>query len=150
MDITENSFDAMTKTNLRGPLFCIQEALPNMVKNKWGRVVNIVSLGGQLGGVNQIHYACAKAGLIGLTRSIALSFSNQGVTCNAVSPGLIKTDMSKREISSKSGINKVRLSPIGRLGQPDEVAGAVAYLVSEEASYVTGQTLNVNGGMYFG
>jgi acetoacetyl-CoA reductase/3-oxoacyl-[acyl-carrier protein] reductase len=121
-----------------------------MLKNQWGRVVNIVSIGGQWGGVNQIHYASSKSGLIGLTKSLAKTFSKHGITFNAVSPGLIETDMTINELNSHQGKQKIDLIPVGRVGLAEEVASAVAFLVVPGSEYITGQTINVNGGMYFG
>ncbi len=148
--ISDEDWNEMLGTNLRGPFACIQEALPGMLKLGRGRIVNIVSIGGQWGGINQIHYASAKAGLIGLTRSVAKTFARQGITCNAVSPGLVQTEMTAQELATAAGQEKARSIPTGRLGLASEVAAAVAYLVSPGSEYVTGQTLNVNGGMYFG
>lgn len=150
LTITDADWDAMLATNLRGPFAFSQEVLPGMIERKWGRIVNIVSIGGQWGGVNQIHYASAKAGLIGLTRSLAKTFGGQGVTVNAVSPGLVATDMTAAELDSDAGQEKVRGIPAGRIGGANEIASAVAYLCEMESGYITGQTLNVNGGMYFG
>ncbi len=149
-ELTDADWDHMQAVNLRGPFVCVQEVLPGMLERGFGRIVNVASIGGQWGGVNQIHYACAKAGLIGLTRSLAKTYSGRGVTANAVSPGLVATDMSAAEIGSSAGRQKLAGIPCGRIGRIEEVAAAVLYLVEEEAGYVTGQTLNVNGGMYFG
>jgi len=148
--ITDKDWDRMLAVNLRGPFAFSQEVLPVMIKNKWGRIVNIVSIGGQWGGFNQVHYAAAKAGLINLTKSLAKIYSSRGITVNAVSPGLVATDMSKKELLTKSGKEKVKNIPIGRIADSEEVANVVTFLCSEEASYITGQTINVNGGMYFG
>lgn len=150
LSITDDDWDRMLVSNLRGPFACIQEVLPGMMQRGWGRVVNIVSIGGQWGGINQIHYASAKSGLIGLTRSLAKTFSSAGVTFNAVSPGLVETDMTKQELSSPQGMDKVRMIPAGRIGYASEVAAAVAFLTLPGSEYITGQTINVNGGMYFG
>lgn len=150
LSISDGDWDAVLGANLRGPFACVQEVLPGMLSQQWGRVVNIVSIGGQWGGINQIHYASAKAGLIGLTRSLAKTFSSKGVTFNAVSPGLIKTDMTKNELSSPEGMAKAAAIPVGRVGDAAEVASAVAFLVQSGSEYITGQTINVNGGMYFG
>ncbi len=148
--IDDADWDRMQAVNLRGPFACSQECLPDMLKNGWGRIINIASIGGQWGGYNQVHYACAKAGLIALTRSLAKIYSDRGITANAVSPGLVATEMSASELESDAGKQKVSGIPAGRIGSIDEVAGAVVFLASDAASYVTGQTLNVNGGMYFG
>ncbi len=146
---TDAIFDAMLSVNLRAPFLTSQHVLAHMKNQKWGRVINIVSIGGQWGGVNQIHYAAAKAGLIGLTRSIAKTYSGHGVTCNAVSPGLVATDMSDAELGRPDGQRKLAQIPVGRVAQPVEVAEAVAFLASDRAAYITDQTLNVNGGMLF-
>ena len=140
----------MLKTNLKGPFIFCQEILPFMTKTNWGRIINVSSIGGQWGGTNQIHYAASKAGLINLTMSIAKTYSSFGITCNAVSPGLVNTDMASREINSREGRKKIENIPIGRIALTSEIASAVGYLASNEASYITGQTVNVNGGMYFG
>ena len=150
LEISDHDWDQMLGSNLRGPFICTQEVLPHMLNNQWGRVVNIVSIGGQWGGINQIHYASSKSGLIGLTKSLAKTFSKQGITFNAVSPGLIETDMTINELNSQQGKQKIHLIPIGRVGLAEEVASAVAFLVNPGSEYITGQTINVNGGMYFG
>lgn len=150
LTITESDWDYMLGINLRGPYSLIQETLPDMIEGGFGRIVNITSIGGQWGGINQIHYATAKAGLIGLTRSIAKTFSGNGITCNAIAPGLVATEMSAAELNTEAGKEKVKNIPCGRLGFTEEIAGAVAYLTGPDGGYVTGQTLNLNGGMYFG
>ena len=150
LKITESDWDQMINANLRGVFYCIQLALPLMIKNRYGRIINIASIGGQWGGVNQIHYATSKAGLIGLTRSIAKTFSNKGINCNAVSPGLVATDMSANELKTKQGRLKVKNIPIGRIGTLNDIAGVVSFLASSDSDYITGQTINPNGGMYFG
>lgn len=150
LEITDADWDAMLAANLRGPFACAQEVLPSMIERGYGRLVNIVSIGGQWGGINQIHYASAKAGLIGLTRSLAKTFSRHGITCNAVAPGLVATDMTATELDTAAGQAKVQQIPVGRLGLAEEVAAAVAYLTGPGGAYVSGQTINVNGGMYFG
>ncbi len=148
-EITDEDWDAMFAVNLKGPFICSQEGLPWMIKRGWGRIINIVSIGGQWGGVNQIHYASAKSGLIGLTRSLAKVYSGFGITINAVSPGLVETDMSARELESTAGKDKVNNIPIGRIAKAEEIGATVVFLASDGASYITGQTLNVNGGMLF-
>jgi NAD(P)-dependent dehydrogenase (short-subunit alcohol dehydrogenase family) len=147
--ITDEDWDRMLAVNLRGPFMAIQEVLPEMIRQRWGRIVNITSIGGQWGGFNQVHYATAKAGLINLTRSIAKIYSMDGITCNAVAPGLVSTDMARKELNTKAGRQKVKRIPAGRISTPEEVAGVVGFLASAAASYITGQTINVNGGMYF-
>lgn len=145
--ITDADWDRMLVVNLRGAFIVAQETLPAMVVGKWGRIINITSIGGQWGGMRQVHYAASKAGLINLTHSLARLYSAQGITANAVAPGLVATDMIKRELASKAGKEKVRAIPVGRIAEPAEIAAAVVYLASEEAGYVTGHTLNINGGL---
>ncbi len=148
--ITDDDWSRMLAVNLQGPFICVQEALPAMLESGWGRIVNITSIGGQWGGFNQVHYAAAKAGLINFTRSLARIYGGRGITANAVSPGLVATRMTAGELDSEAGRQKVAQIPAGRIGTVEEVAAAVAFLASERASYVLGQTINVNGGQYFG
>ncbi len=150
LDITEQDWQTMLDTNLGGAFRFTQEILPSMLKRKWGRIINISSIGGQWGGFNQVHYAAAKAALINFTMSLAKLYSKDGVTANAIAPGLIATDMIKDEIQTSEGKKKCNNIPAGRIGNPEEIAAAAAFLVSEEAGYITGQTININGGMYFG
>lgn len=146
--ISDADWDHMFASNLRGAFSFSQEVIPYMIKNKWGRIVSVASIGGQWGGRNQIHYAASKAGLINLTTSLAKLYSKNGITINAVSPGLVKTEMIANELKTTSGKNKIKQIPIGRIADTDEVANVVNFLCSDEASYITGQTINVNGGMY--
>jgi NAD(P)-dependent dehydrogenase (short-subunit alcohol dehydrogenase family) len=145
--LTDGDWDRMLAVNLRGAFILAQETLPAMAKRKWGRIVNITSIGGQWGGMRQVHYAAAKAGLINLTHSLARLYSPLGITANAVAPGLVATDMIRKELKSKSGKRKAAQIPLGRVAEPEEIAAGVVYLVSDGAAYVTGQTLNINGGM---
>jgi NAD(P)-dependent dehydrogenase (short-subunit alcohol dehydrogenase family) len=145
--LTDADWDRMLAVNLRGAFILAQESLPAMAKRKWGRVVNITSIGGQWGGMRQVHYAAAKAGLINLTHSLARLYSPLGITANAVAPGLVATDMIRKELKSRSGKQKAAQIPVGRIAEPEEIAAGVVYLVSDGAAYVTGQTLNINGGM---
>lgn len=149
LEIDDSDWDAMLAVNLRGPFILAQEVLPGMISRSYGRIVNISSIGGQWGGMNQVHYAAAKAGLINLTRSIAKVFSFHGITCNAVAPGLVETEMIRNELNSEAGRKKVRNIPAGRIGTCEEIASAVAFLCGADASYITGQTISINGGMYF-
>ena len=148
--ISDIDWDNMLAVNLRGPFACCQGVLTDMLYKGWGRIINITSIGGQWGGLNQVHYAAAKAGLISLTRSLAKIYSSKCITANAVAPGLVMSDMSEAELSSDAGRKKVQNIPIGRIAEGREVADVVVFLASDEASYITGQTINVNGGMYFG
>ncbi len=145
--ITEIDFDTMITVNFKCPFFLSQNVVQDMLESGWGRIVNIVSIGGQWGGFNQVHYAASKAALINLTHSIAKIYSKFGITCNAVSPGLVATYMSANELQTEEGKKKLENIPVGRIAKPEEVANAVAFLISEESSYITGQTINVNGGM---
>ena len=147
--ITDDDWDHMMSVNLRGPFALIQEVIPSMIEERWGRIINISSIGGQWGGFNQVHYAAAKAGLINLTRSIAKVYSAQGITSNAIAPGLVATDMAGAELDSEAGKAKVVGIPSGRIGTVDDIGSAAVYLASDAAGYITGQTLNLNGGMYF-
>ena len=148
LDLTDADWDRMLAVNLRGPFVCAQAVLPAMLAQRWGRIVNISSVGGQWGGMNQVHYACAKAGLNNLTRSLAKLYSAQGVLTNTVAAGLVATEMIANELETEAGAAKVKNTPIGRIATPDEIARTVAFLVSDDASYITGQTVNANGGMY--
>jgi len=150
LDITDDDWDSVLSCNLKGAFAACQEVLPGMLSDGFGRIINITSIGGQWGGFNQVHYAASKAGLISLTMSLAKIYSHKGVTCNAVAPGLVKTEMTANELGSEKGKEKVRNIPMGRIGTVQEVAAVVAFLATEAAGYVTGQTVNANGGMYFG
>ena len=149
LKITRKDWSLIMDVNLKGPFFLTQQLIPNMIKKKWGRVINLSSIGGQWGGKDQVHYAISKSGLIGMTRSFAKVYSSFNITCNAVSPGLVMTKMSKKEISSKAGIKKIENIPIGRIASMKEVSSVIFFLCQEDASYITGQTINVNGGMLF-
>jgi NAD(P)-dependent dehydrogenase (short-subunit alcohol dehydrogenase family) len=145
--ITDADWDRMLAVNLRGAFIAAQECLPAMVQRKWGRVINITSIGGQWGGMRQVHYAAAKAGLINFTHSLARLYSGAGITANAIAPGLVATGMIAKELKSKAGKKKAAQIPAGRIAEPEEIAAGVVYLASDAAGYVTGQTLNINGGM---
>ncbi len=149
LDLTDAEWERMFSVNLLGSVRTIRRVLPGMCERGFGRIVNISSIGGQWGGVNQLHYAAAKAALLNLTRSIAKLHSKDGVTCNAIAPGLVATEMSGAELETAAGRAKVARIPVGRLGTPEEIGAAVRFLASDEAGYVTGQTLNLNGGMLF-
>lgn len=148
--ISDDDWETMLKVNLQGPFICTQELLSNMINEKMGRIVNITSIGGQWGGFNQVHYAASKSALINFTQSIAKIYSINGITSNAVAIGLAKTDMSGPELTTDEGKEKVSNIPVGRVATIKEIADTVKFLCSDEASYITGQTINVNGGMYFG
>lgn len=140
-------WDAVLRTNLDGSFLCIQQALPGMMRNRWGRIVNITSVVGQAGSPGQANYAASKAGLIGVTKALAQEVASRNITVNAIAPGYIATDMTKDlpDELKQSILSKI---PLARMGTPEDVAGAVKFLASEEAAYITGQVLAVNGGMY--
>lgn len=143
----EDDWDAVLDTNLKGAFLCAKAATKAMMKQRWGRIVNISSVIGFSGNAGQVNYAAAKAGLIGLTKSMAREFASRNITVNAVAPGYIVTEMTDsmaEEVQAKI-LSEI---PMATLGLPEDVAGAVAYLVSEDGRYLTGQSLHVNGGMY--
>jgi acetoacetyl-CoA reductase/3-oxoacyl-[acyl-carrier protein] reductase len=142
----------MLATNLKGVFLCSQEIMPIMVRQGGGgSIINISSSGGQLGGMLAVHYAVSKAGVISLTRSLARVGAPDGIRVNCVTPGLIETEMSQKEIHSDVGQQKINQQiPLRRAGLVEEVAAAVAFLASEDATYITGQSINVNGGLYMG
>ncbi len=140
-------WDLVLKINLYGAFLCSQKALPSMMRNRWGRIINIASVVGQAGAPGQANYAASKAGLIGLTKALAQEMGSRGITVNAVAPGYVDTDMTKvlpDELKQKM----LAMVPLGRMGTTEDIAAAVKFLASEGASYITGHVLAVNGGMY--
>ena len=140
-------WNSVLQTNLSGAFFCIQQVISPMMKERWGRIVNISSVVGESGNAGQANYVASKAGLIGLTKSLAQELGSRNITVNAVAPGFVETDMTqglKEELKARitEGI------PLGRVGRPEEIAAAVRFLASEEAGYITGSVIDVNGGMY--
>jgi 3-oxoacyl-[acyl-carrier protein] reductase len=149
MRMKRADWDAVLNTNLTSAYLCTQQVIGSMLKQRWGRIINITSIFGQMGQAGQANYASSKAGLIGLTMALAREVASRNITCNAVAPGFIETSMT-------SGLNEdlkkkaVEMIPLGRVGAPEDVAAAVRFLASDEASYITGHVLNVNGGMLMG
>ncbi len=143
----DEDFDAVLNVNLRGAFVCTREAAKIMSKNRYGRIVNISSVVAQMGNAGQINYASAKAGLLGLTKSCARELAARNITVNAVAPGFIETDMTS-SLSDEVRAEYAQSIPLKRMGTAREVADAVAFLASDKASYITGQVLAVNGGMY--
>jgi len=143
----DEDWDRVIAVNLTGAFSCLREAAKIMMKRRSGRIVNIVSVVGQMGNAGQANYVAAKAGLIGLTKSAAMELAPRNVTVNAVAPGFIESDMTAvlPQAAKEAFLEQI---PLKRIGAPEEVAAAVAYLVSPEAAYVTGQVLAVNGGLY--
>ena len=142
-------WDMVLRTNLTSAYLCTQQAMSSMLKQRWGRIINIASIFGQMGQAGQANYAASKAGLIGLTMAIARELGSRNITCNAVAPGFIETAMTSA-LSDDFKQNALKLIPLGRVGTPDDVAHSVVFLASENASYITGHVLNVNGGMLMG
>ena len=149
MRMKRADWDAVLHTNLTAAYLCIQQVIGSMLKQRWGRIINITSIFGQMGQAGQANYAASKAGLIGLTMAIAREVGSRNITCNAVAPGFIETAMTSG-FSEDFKQNALKNIPLGRIGTPQDVASAVAFLASDDASYVTGHVLNVNGGMLMG
>jgi 3-oxoacyl-[acyl-carrier protein] reductase len=149
MRMKRADWDAVLNTNLTSAYLCIQQVIGSMLKQRWGRIINITSVFGQTGQAGQANYAASKAGLIGLTMAIAREVASRSITCNAVAPGFIETSMTSG-FSEDFKQNALKMIPLGRVGTPEDVASAVAFLASEDASYITGHVLNVNGGMLMG
>lgn len=144
-DITNEDWDAMLGTNLSGAFYITRAVLPEMIRRKSGRIINIASMWGETGGSCEVHYSAAKAGLIGMTKALAKELAPSGITVNAVSPGAVRTDMMTALGEETCRIVEEEI-PLGRLGTPRDIADAVCFLASEKAGYITGQVLSVNGG----
>ncbi|GMU24527.1 MAG: 3-oxoacyl-[acyl-carrier-protein] reductase FabG [Phycisphaerae bacterium] len=145
--MTRMMWDEVLGVNLNGPFNVTHAILPAMVEAGWGRIINVASVVGQTGNFGQANYAVTKGGLIAFTMTLAREVARRGITANAVAPGYIETDMT-RDVPG-SVLEQVKsMTPLGRLGKPEEVAAAIAFLASPQASYITGQVISVNGGMY--
>jgi 3-oxoacyl-[acyl-carrier protein] reductase len=147
MRMKQDDWEAVIRTNLTGAHLCIQQALPTMMKARAGRIINIASVVAQMGNAGQANYVAAKAGLIGLTKAIAIEISSRNITVNAVAPGFIETPMTDVLGDKVKEELKARI-PLGRMGSACDVASAIVFLASDEAGYITGHVLDVNGGMY--
>lgn len=142
----EEDFDSVINTNLKGTFNCCKAATPHLIKARQGRIVNISSVIGLIGNVGQINYAASKAGILGVTKSLAREIGARGITVNAIAPGFIESDMTE-VLADKYKEDILKNIPLKKLGKAEDVANAVAFLMSEESQYITGQVLNVDGGM---
>jgi 3-oxoacyl-[acyl-carrier protein] reductase len=149
MAMKRGDWDDVLATNLTGAFLLTQAVLRPMLKNRWGRIVNISSIVGRTGQAGQVNYAASKAGLIGLTLSLAREVASRGITVNAIAPGYIETPMTA-VLDEKQRTAMMATIPLGRAGTDQEIAHSVAFLASEEAAYITGHVLDVNGGMFMG
>lgn len=147
MKMKEEQWDEVLNTNLKGVFLCTKAVSRAMMKQRWGRIINITSVIGFAGNAGQANYAAAKAGIVGFTKSVAKELASRGITVNGVAPGYIVTDMTRDLSEEVTDTIKAEI-PLGVLGEPDDIAGAVAYLASDDARYVTGQFIHVNGGMF--
>ena len=147
MRMKRDDWDSVIATNLTAAFTCTQAVLRPMIKQRGGRIITISSVVGQMGNAGQVNYAASKAGLIGMAKALAREVASRGITVNVVAPGLIDTDMT-RALAAGTAENWAAQIPLGRLGTPQDVANTVCFLASDEAAYITGQVIAVNGGMY--
>lgn len=140
----DEDFDAVLDTNLKGAFNMIRACYSGFIRKKSGRVINISSVSGIMGNAGQANYSASKAGVIGLTKSVARELASRGITCNAVAPGFIQTDMTENLGDNNPLLNSI---PLGRMGKPEDIAAAVAFLASDSAAYITGEVLKVDGGL---
>ncbi|HEV7220545.1 MAG: 3-oxoacyl-[acyl-carrier-protein] reductase [Terriglobales bacterium] len=149
MRMKRADWDSVINTNLTSAYLCTQQVIGSMLKQRWGRIINITSIFGQTGQAGQANYAASKAGLIGLTMAIAREVGSRNITCNAIAPGFIETAMTAG-LADDLKKEALKMIPLGRIGTPEDVASAVAFLASDDSSYITGHVLSVNGGMLMG
>ena len=145
--MSKETWDRVIATNLTGAFLLTQTVVKAMLRKRYGRIVNVTSIVGLMGNAGQANYSASKAGLVGLTKSVARELGSRNITCNAVAPGFIATAMTEKMTDAARESLSGQI-PLGRLGSPDDVAAAVAFLASDDASYVTGTVLNVSGGLY--
>ena len=145
--VSPKDLDLTWATNVNGPIYCAKACIRPMMKERWGRIINLSSVVAESGNPGQAVYSSSKAALLGLTRTLAREYASRGITVNAVAPGFIETDMTA-DLSDAGKQGIIDQTPLGRIGRPEEVAAAVVFLSSEEASYITGQVVRVNGGMH--
>ncbi len=146
LSLDEDAWDRMMRINLKGPFLCTRAVIPDMLDAGWGRIINISSSSAQTGAPAMAHYAASKGGVIGLTKALAMEYAAKGITVNNVPPGFVRTPMLERSPVDIDAVAAV--APMQRAGSPEDIAAACSYLASDEAGYVTGQTLSVNGGRY--
>jgi 2-hydroxycyclohexanecarboxyl-CoA dehydrogenase len=146
LDLTEEMWDRIMRVNLKGPFLCARAIVPDMLAAGWGRIVNISSSSTQQGARNMAHYVASKGGVAGFTKALAMEFVSRGITVNTVAPGFVDTPMLRASPVDVEAA--AAASPMGRPGQPEDIAAACSYLVSEAAAYITGQTISANGGRY--
>lgn len=145
-ELTEELWDDLMVTNLKGPFLCCKAIIPDMLEGGWGRIINISSSSAQTGSAQQTHYSASKAGVIGFTKSLAMEYATRGITVNNVPPGFVNTEGLQESPVDVDAF--APLTPMKRSGRPENIAAAVAFLASEDADYITGHTLSVNGGRY--
>ncbi len=149
-ELGEDQWDAVLDVNAKGTFLVIQALLPHMRERRYGRIVNIASIGGKQGAPAQAHYSASKAAVMGFTRVLAQEVGGYGITANCVCPGIIVTDMGRTNLSDQASIDRwTGVTALRRLGEPEDVAGAVCFLASDDAAFITGQSLNVDGGIVF-
>lgn len=146
MQMSEEDFDDVINVNLKGTYNTVKACIRPFIRNRYGRIVNISSVVGLMGNPGQINYAASKAGIIGLTKSLAKEYAAKGITCNAIAPGFIATDMTEGLLDKQDGL--VNMIPMKKVGNPEDVANAVLFLASDLSSYITGEVIKVDGGMY--